>query len=53
MPDQKKTANQMVYSHGKRYQDAADAIRISINSPKTHLKTGLKVLRGEINSKIN
>jgi RNA polymerase sigma-70 factor (ECF subfamily) len=53
MPDQKKTAIQMVYIHGKRYQDAADAMRISINSLKTHLKTGLKVLRGEINSKIN
>jgi len=53
MPDQKKTAIQMVYIHGKRYQDAADAMRISINSLKTHLKTGLKFLRGEINSKIN
>ena len=53
MPEQKKTAIQMVYIHGKRYQDAADAMRISINSLKTHLKTGLKVLRGEINSKIN
>ncbi|HVW61927.1 MAG TPA: sigma-70 family RNA polymerase sigma factor [Puia sp.] len=53
MPEQKKTAIQMVYIHGKRYQDAADAMRISINSLKTHLKTGLKFLRGEINSKIN
>lgn len=53
MPDQKKTAIQMVYIHGKKYQDAADAMRISINSLKTHLKTGLKLLRGEINSKIN
>ena len=33
--------------------DAADAMRISINSLKTHLRTGLKFLRGEINSKIN
>ncbi|HEY8968224.1 MAG TPA: sigma-70 family RNA polymerase sigma factor [Puia sp.] len=53
MPDQKKRAIQMVYIHGKRYQDAADTMRISINSLKTHLKTGLKLLRGEINSKIN
>jgi len=51
MPDQKKTAIQMVYLHGKRYQDAADDMRISINSLKTHLRTGLKFLRGEINSK--
>jgi len=48
MPDQKKRAIQMVYLHGKRYQDAADAMRISINSVKTHLKTGLKLLRGEM-----
>jgi RNA polymerase sigma-70 factor (family 1) len=53
MPEQKKKAIQMVYLHGKRYQDAADTMRISINSLKTHLKTGLKFLRGEINSKIN
>jgi RNA polymerase sigma-70 factor (ECF subfamily) len=48
MPEQKKRAIQMVYIHGKRYQDAADAMRISINSLKTHLKTGLKLLRGEM-----
>ncbi|HEY4206537.1 MAG TPA: sigma-70 family RNA polymerase sigma factor [Puia sp.] len=48
MPDQKKRAIQMVYIHGKRYQDAADTMRISINSLKTHLKTGLKFLRGEM-----
>ena len=48
MPDQKRRAIQMVYIHGKRYQDAADSMRISINSLKTHLKTGLKFLRGEI-----
>jgi len=53
MPDQKKRAIQMVYIHGKKYQDAADSMRISINSLKTHLKTGLKLLRIEINSKIN
>jgi RNA polymerase sigma-70 factor (ECF subfamily) len=53
MPGQKRTAIQMVYLHGKRYQDAADTMKISINSLKTHLKTGLKILRGEINSKIN
>jgi len=40
MPDQKRRAIQMVYIHGKRYQDAADSMRISINSLKTHLKQG-------------
>ena len=53
MPDQKRAAIQMVYMQGKRYCDAAHSMRISINSLKTHLKTGLKVLRGEINSKIH
>jgi RNA polymerase sigma-70 factor (ECF subfamily) len=53
MPGQKRAAIQMVYMHGKGYQDAANAMRISINSLKTHLKTGLKILRGEVNSKVH
>jgi RNA polymerase sigma factor (sigma-70 family) len=51
IPAQKRAAIQIVYLHGKRYRDAADAMGISINSLKTHLKTGLKVLRGEIKTK--
>jgi len=53
MAGQKRMAIQLVYVHGKRYQEAANDMRISINSLKTHLKTGLKFLRGEIKSKIN
>jgi RNA polymerase sigma-70 factor (ECF subfamily) len=53
MPSQKKAAIRMVYLHGKKYQDAADTMRISINSLKTHLRTGLRILRGEIKSRIN
>ncbi|RFS19649.1 hypothetical protein DVR12_21330 [Chitinophaga silvatica] len=45
MATQKKSALQMVYIQGKRYQEAADEMGISINSFKTHLKRGLKVLR--------
>ena len=45
MATQKRSAIQMVYIHGKRYQEAADEMGISINSFKTHLKRGLKVLR--------
>ena len=45
MAVQKKSALQMVYIQGKRYQEAADEMGISINSFKTHLKRGLKVLR--------
>lgn len=51
MPGQKKTAIQLVYMDGKKYQDAAATMRISINSLKTHLKTGLRLLRGEIKDK--
>jgi RNA polymerase sigma-70 factor (family 1) len=53
MPVQKRAAIRMVYLHGKKYRDAAAVMRISINSLKTHLQTGLRILRGEINSKIN
>ncbi|NLR81549.1 RNA polymerase sigma factor [Chitinophaga eiseniae] len=45
MAIQKRSAIQMVYMEGKRYQEAADEMGISINSFKTHLKRGLKVLR--------
>ena len=54
MAGQKRMAIQMVYVKGKRYQEAADEMGISINSFKTHLKSGLKILRyGEKNNKNN
>ncbi|WP_143305791.1 sigma-70 family RNA polymerase sigma factor [Chitinophaga vietnamensis] len=51
MAGQKRVAIQMVYLQGKRYQEAADEMGISINSFKTHLKRGLKLLRLAINNK--
>ena len=45
MAPQKRLAIQMVYGKDKRYQDAADEMGISVNSFKTHLKSGLKILR--------
>jgi len=48
MNGQKKLAIEMVYVKGKRYQEAADEMRITINSFKTHLKSGLKVLRFQL-----
>lgn len=51
MAIQKRSAIQMVYIQGKRYQEAADEMGISINSFKTHLKRGLKVLRHAISHK--
>ncbi|WP_326994339.1 sigma-70 family RNA polymerase sigma factor [Chitinophaga sp. 212800010-3] len=51
MATQKRSAIQMVYIQGKRYQEAADEMGISINSFKTHLKRGLKVLRHAIVNK--
>lgn len=51
MPRQKKNAIQFVYLHGKPYNEAAHSMGISINSLKTHLKTGLRILRGEIKTR--
>lgn len=51
MPTQKKTAIQIVYLHGKRYREAAADMGISINSLKTHIRTGLNLLRTEIKTK--
>lgn len=51
MPPQKKAAIKIVYLHGKRYSEAANIMGISINSVKTHLRTGLRILRGEIKTK--
>lgn len=45
MAGQKKMAVQMIYIQGKRYKEAADEMGISVNSFKTHLKRGLKILR--------
>lgn len=51
IPAQKRAAIQFVYLHGKRYNEAAHTMGISINSLKTHLRTGLRILRGEIKTK--
>ncbi|MBV7529699.1 RNA polymerase sigma factor [Chitinophaga sp. sic0106] len=48
MTCQKRAAIQMVYLQGKRYQEAADEMGISLNSLKTHLRRGLKLLRHAI-----
>ncbi|NIG54973.1 RNA polymerase sigma factor [Chitinophaga sp. Cy-1792] len=48
MARQKRAAIHLVYVQGKRYQEAADEMGISLNSFKTHLKRGLKLLRHAI-----
>lgn len=48
MPGQRRQALQLVYLQDKKYSDAADAMGISINSLKTHLKLGLRVLREKL-----
>ena len=45
MKGQKLTAVKMVYLEGKKYKEAANAMGISVNSLKTHLKSALKMLR--------
>lgn len=52
LPNQQKHALEIVYMQDKKYQEAADMMGISINSLKTHLKTGLKALRLRINNYI-
>jgi RNA polymerase sigma-70 factor (family 1) len=49
MPVQRREALQLVYLQNKKYRDAADVMGISINSLKTHLKIGLRVLRERLN----
>lgn len=49
LSNQKKEALKLVYLQDKKYQEAADIMGISINSLKTHLKTGLKNLRQALN----
>ncbi|NSL90944.1 sigma-70 family RNA polymerase sigma factor [Chitinophaga solisilvae] len=48
---QKRMAIQMIYLDGKRYQEAADEMGISINSFKSYLKKGMKLLRHAVNNK--
>ncbi|MCE7070849.1 sigma-70 family RNA polymerase sigma factor [Dyadobacter sp. CY327] len=48
MPLQRREALQLVYLQNKKYSDAADVMGISINSLKTHLKIGLRVLREKL-----
>jgi RNA polymerase sigma-70 factor (family 1) len=49
MPVQRREALQLVYLQDKKYSDAAEVMGISINSLKTHLKIGLRVLREKLN----
>jgi RNA polymerase sigma-70 factor (family 1) len=48
MPVQRREALQLVYLQDKKYTEAADVMGISINSLKTHLKIGLRVLRAKM-----
>jgi len=45
LPNQQQRALKIVYMQARKYQEAADLMGISINSLKSHLKTGLKNLR--------
>lgn len=48
MPGQRREAINLVYLQEKKYQEAASVMGISVNSLKTHLKIGLKVLRDKL-----
>jgi RNA polymerase sigma-70 factor (family 1) len=48
LPPQRKEALKQVYIEEKKYQEAADAMGISLNTLKTHLKIGIKNLREKL-----
>ncbi|WP_207424338.1 RNA polymerase sigma factor [Desertivirga brevis] len=52
LPKQRLEVVNLVYLEEKKYQEAASAMGISINSVKTHLKLALKSLRSKLNSLI-
>lgn len=47
LPEQTKVVFKKCFLDGKKYQDAADELEISINTVKTHVKKALRLLRGE------
>lgn len=47
LPGQTKVVFRMCFLDGKKYQEAADALAISINTVKTHINKALRILREE------
>jgi len=48
LPPQRKEALKQVFIEEKKYQEAADAMGVSLNTLKTHLKIGIKNLREKL-----
>ena len=47
LPRQTKVVFRMCFLDGKKYQETADALAISINTVKTHINKALRILREE------
>ena len=47
LPGQTKVVFRMCFLDGKKYQETADALAISINTVKTHINKALRILREE------
>ena len=47
LPGQTKVVFRMCFLDGKKYQEAADELMISINTVKTHINKALRLLREE------
>ena len=48
LPAQRQKAFKLVYMENKKYQDAANEMRLSVNSIKTHLKLAVKMLQEKL-----
>lgn len=48
LPEQCKKVLDLVYVEGKKYQEAADEMGISVNTVKTQLKRGMQKLRAKL-----
>jgi len=48
LPAQRQKAFKLVYTENKKYQDAANEMRLSVNSIKTHLKLAVKMLQEKL-----
>lgn len=47
LPDRCKEVMHLCFIEGKRYKEISELLGISVNTVKTHITTGLKILRDE------
>lgn len=50
LPEQMKVVFKKCFLDGRKYQEAADELDISVNTVKTHVRKALRMLRGEFSA---